>query len=177
MVADERLRSDRFPRASAYHPEWVLAGVSGGANPLRLTEWLTESLDLNPGMRVLDLGCGRALSSVFLRREFDVQVWAVDLWFSASENGSHRASARIGKTPSSTPASRTRWIFSVALNHRSVAQTCTPNSRRRKTDDIARPQPRSRTRMPGRRASASASHSVSHKGLAPPLTPASTHSG
>jgi SAM-dependent methyltransferase len=35
---------------------------------------------------VLDLGCGRAMSSVFLRREFGVQVWATDLWFSASEN-------------------------------------------------------------------------------------------
>jgi len=37
-------------------------------------------------MRVLDLGCGRALSSVFLRNEFDVEDWAVDLWFSVSEN-------------------------------------------------------------------------------------------
>jgi SAM-dependent methyltransferase len=43
-------------------------------------------MDLKPGMRVLDLGCGRAASSIFLRREFDVQVWATDLWFSASEN-------------------------------------------------------------------------------------------
>lgn len=86
MALDERLHSERFPRASAYHPDWVLAGVSGGANPLWLTEWLTEALDLRPGMRVLDLGCGRALSSVFLCREFGVQVWATDLWFSASEN-------------------------------------------------------------------------------------------
>ena len=86
VIADERLISDRFPRASAYHPEWVLAGVSGGANPLWMTEWLAEALDLRPGMRVLDLGCGRAMSSVFLRREFGVQVWATDLWFSASEN-------------------------------------------------------------------------------------------
>jgi SAM-dependent methyltransferase len=78
--------SGRFPRASAYHPEWVLAGISGAANPLWMTEWLCESLDLRPGMRVLDLGCGRALSSIFLRREFDVQVWAVDLWFDAAEN-------------------------------------------------------------------------------------------
>ncbi len=83
---DERLISDRFPLASRYHPEWVLAGVSGAANPLWMTEWLSESLDLQPGMRVLDLGCGRAMSSVFLRREFGVQVWATDLWFSASEN-------------------------------------------------------------------------------------------
>lgn len=37
-------------------------------------------------MRVLDLGCGRAKSSIFLAREFGVQVWATDLWISASEN-------------------------------------------------------------------------------------------
>ncbi len=83
---DDRFVSPRFPRASAYHPDWVAGGVSGGANPLWLAEWLAEALDLRPGMRVLDLGCGRAMSSVFLRREFGVQVWATDLWFSASEN-------------------------------------------------------------------------------------------
>ena len=86
MEPDRRLVVERFPRASRYHPDWILAGVSGGANPLWLTEWLAEALELKPGLRVLDLGCGRAMSSVFLRREFGVQVWAVDLWFSASEN-------------------------------------------------------------------------------------------
>lgn len=79
------LTSPRFPRASRYHPEWVRAGVSGGANSLWLTEWLAEELELRPGMRVLDLGCGRGASSVFLHREFGVQVWAVDLWFGADE--------------------------------------------------------------------------------------------
>ena len=63
-----------------------MANASGGANSLWLTEWLTTALELKPGMRVLDLGCGRAASSIFLRREFGVQVWATDLWFSASEN-------------------------------------------------------------------------------------------
>jgi SAM-dependent methyltransferase len=86
MTADTRLVSDRFPRSSQYHPEWVLANASGGANALWLTEWLTAVLDLRPGARVLDLGCGRASSSIFLRREFGVQVWATDLWFSATEN-------------------------------------------------------------------------------------------
>src|SRR3954454_2001280 len=86
MAPDERLTSGRSPRSSKYHPDWVLAGVSGGANPLWMTEWLTEAMDLRPGMRVLDLGCGRACSSIFLHREFGVQVWATDLWFSASEN-------------------------------------------------------------------------------------------
>ena len=86
MHADERLVSEQFPRASQYHPEWVLANASGGANSLWLTEWLASALDLRPGMRVLDLGCGRASSSIFLGREFGVQVWATDLWFSAAEN-------------------------------------------------------------------------------------------
>jgi len=86
MTDTARFVSPRFPRSSAYHPEWILGGVSGGANALWLTEWLAESLDLRSGMRVLDLGCGRAMSSIFLRREFGVQVWATDLWFSASEN-------------------------------------------------------------------------------------------
>jgi cyclopropane fatty-acyl-phospholipid synthase-like methyltransferase len=86
MTQDKRLVSDRFPRSSQYHPEWVLASVSSAANALWLTEWLTTALDLRPGMRVLDLGCGRAVSSIFLHREFGVQVWATDLWFDVSEN-------------------------------------------------------------------------------------------
>ena len=77
---------DRFPVAARYHPDWVRASASGGANALWLAEWLAEAIELRPGMRVLDLACGRAMSSVFLHREFGAQVWAVDLWHSASEN-------------------------------------------------------------------------------------------
>lgn len=86
MTPDTRLLSERFPRSSRYHPDWVLTHASGGANSLWLTEWLTTAMELQPGMRVLDLGCGRASSSIFLHREFGVQVWAVDLWFSPKEN-------------------------------------------------------------------------------------------
>ncbi|MGH7578090.1 MAG: SAM-dependent methyltransferase [Longimicrobiales bacterium] len=86
MASEQLLISDQFDRSSRYHPEWIIASASGGANALWLTEWLAGALDLRPGMRVLDLGCGRASSSIFLRREFGVQVWATDLWFSASEN-------------------------------------------------------------------------------------------
>ena len=57
-----------------------------GANPLWLAEWLCGDVDLKPGMRVLDLGCGRARSSVFLAKEFGVTVTAVDLWNSAADN-------------------------------------------------------------------------------------------
>jgi SAM-dependent methyltransferase len=78
--------SDFRDAEQQYHPEWVVASASGGANSLWLTEWLTTAMELRAGMRVLDLGCGRASSSIFLRREFGVQVWATDLWISATEN-------------------------------------------------------------------------------------------
>jgi SAM-dependent methyltransferase len=94
---DERFTSPRFPRSSGYHPDWIQASVSGGANPLWLTEWLAEALDLRPGLRVLDLGCGRAMSSIFLRREFGVEVWAADLWFNPSENLQRIRDAGVGE--------------------------------------------------------------------------------
>ena len=84
-AVDNRLVNARFPRTSKYNPYWILENCFG-ANPLWLAEWLAESMSIEPGMRVLDLGCGRAKSSIFLAQEFDVQVWAADLWVSASEN-------------------------------------------------------------------------------------------
>lgn len=76
---------DRFPRSRRYALDWIKEGAMG-SHVLWMTEWLCERMDLRPGMRVLDLGCGRAKSSIFLAREFGVQVWAADLWIAASEN-------------------------------------------------------------------------------------------
>ncbi len=86
MSVSTSLFVPQFPRSCAYHPDWLLASASGGANSVWLAEWLTTALDLKPGMNVLDLGCGRAASSIFLAREFGVKVWATDLWFSSTEN-------------------------------------------------------------------------------------------
>jgi cyclopropane fatty-acyl-phospholipid synthase-like methyltransferase len=93
MTLDQRLVSERFPRSSNYPPDWVSA--SGGANALWLAEWLAAALDLRPGLRVLDLGCGRASSSIFLRREFGVQVWATSAsWAAAGAVWSWRIRSR-----------------------------------------------------------------------------------
>jgi len=94
-IRDTRFVSERFPRASAYHPDWIVANASGGAHVLWLAAWLSTAIEFLPGMRVLDLGCGRAMSSIFLRREFGVQVWAVDLWVSAAENIQRIRDARV----------------------------------------------------------------------------------
>jgi len=37
-------------------------------------------------MRVLDLGCGRGVSSIFLAKEYGVLVWATDLRINATDN-------------------------------------------------------------------------------------------
>ena len=81
---DRQLQA-RFPRSARYDRDWLIDGAFG-ANPLWLAEWLCEDTPLQPGMAVLDLGCGRAKTSIFLAREFDVNVWAVDLWIDPQEN-------------------------------------------------------------------------------------------
>ena len=74
-----------FPRAVQYDREWIRQH-SMGENVLFNLESLTEQIPFRPGMRVLDLGCGKAISSIFLAKEFDVQVWAVDEAVSATDN-------------------------------------------------------------------------------------------
>lgn len=57
-----------------------------GPNSIRIIEEMTRSVDLKEGMRVLDLGCGKGLTSIFLAREYGVTVYATDLWIPATEN-------------------------------------------------------------------------------------------
>ena len=76
---DDLDRPDRYPLSSKYDPAWLLE-LDMGPNPLWLLEDLSQDLDLRPGMRVLDLGSGKGATSVFLAREFGVEVVAADLW-------------------------------------------------------------------------------------------------
>ncbi|MGW0230608.1 SAM-dependent methyltransferase [Actinopolymorpha singaporensis] len=89
LGTEEQLRRvltvERYPRSSTYDQLWVVDNLMG-PHPLWAAEALTQVMLLRPGMRVLDLGCGTALTSIFLAREYDVQVWAVDLWVEPTEN-------------------------------------------------------------------------------------------
>lgn len=75
----------RYPRVEKYDGSWI-AEHWMRPHPLWLLEKLCEHLDLKPGMKVLDMGCGKGLTSVFLAREFGVTVFANDLWISPTEN-------------------------------------------------------------------------------------------
>lgn len=92
--AQQMLSDERFPRSEKYDPQWILSNQMG-PSALWLTESLSNRMTFQPGMRVLDMGCGTALSSIFLAREFGVQVWANDLWIKAEDNYERIAEARV----------------------------------------------------------------------------------
>lgn len=74
-----------YPKSTQYDEQLVNENLMG-PNSLKMLEELTCGMDLHPGMRVLDLGCGKGLTSIFLAKEFGVTVYATDLWISATEN-------------------------------------------------------------------------------------------
>ncbi|RDE15413.1 MAG: SAM-dependent methyltransferase [Candidatus Thorarchaeota archaeon] len=84
-LALELLKNPKYPRTAKYDPEW-LVGLDMGCPTFWLLERLCEAMELRPGMRVLDLGCGKAGGSIFLAKEYGLQVWAADLWISPNEN-------------------------------------------------------------------------------------------
>jgi len=55
-----------------------------GGGALYLAARMVRTMRLRPGDVVLDLGCGKGETSIFLARHFGVKVIAVDLWTSAT---------------------------------------------------------------------------------------------
>lgn len=74
-----------FTKSNKYDFDFVKENMMG-PNSMKILEELSESLKLEKGMRILDLGCGRGLTSIFLAKEYDVTVFATDLWISATDN-------------------------------------------------------------------------------------------
>jgi cyclopropane fatty-acyl-phospholipid synthase-like methyltransferase len=75
----------KFLKSNKYDKKFVDENLMG-PNSMKMLEELLQSVKLEKGMRVLDLGCGKGLTSVFLAKEFGVQVFATDLWIGATEN-------------------------------------------------------------------------------------------
>ena len=77
------------PTSTASNPLFdrdLLLSTMMGPNCVRFAEELTANIPLSPNMRVLDLGCGMGLSSIYLARTFGVRVFAADLWINPSDN-------------------------------------------------------------------------------------------
>lgn len=72
-------------KADKYDKDFLRENMMG-PNSMKILEELLKDFNLDSSMRVLDLGCGRGLTSVFLAREYGVQVFALDLWIAATDN-------------------------------------------------------------------------------------------
>jgi len=79
-----------YPELAGYSRADIHEGLQGQGG-LFLASDMARMLNLQPGMRVLDLGSGAGTTSIFLARTYRVSVYAVDEQF--PESLSQRASA------------------------------------------------------------------------------------
>ena len=138
--------TEPFPRASRYAAEPWTKALPMGPNAMWLMESLCSAVYLEAGMRVMDLGCGRAVSSIFLAREFGVEVWATDLWIPPTENwerarvpGCRRlsqetsfsqplSSAAAAMLPTTAPANLTKSSMAKSRFAKSAMRRARPSS-------------------------------------------------
>ena len=74
-----------YPKAEKYSFDHIRDRIMG-PNPIKLLEELLTDHAIPEGATVLDLGCGRGLTSVFLAREYGFRTFAADLWIDPTEN-------------------------------------------------------------------------------------------
>ena len=80
-----KLRLPQFPLSAKYDISWLNENEMGPCATW-LAEFLLAAMPLRAGMKVLDLGCGKAMSSIFLAKECGASIWATDLWIDATAN-------------------------------------------------------------------------------------------
>jgi cyclopropane fatty-acyl-phospholipid synthase-like methyltransferase len=87
-IESSSFRSTLFPLSAAYDKTWIKRN-SLGENVLYNLESLCEVMEFKEGMRVLDLGCGKGATAIFLAKEFGVEVWAIDQYITPSKLPAH----------------------------------------------------------------------------------------
>lgn len=85
--------TDRFISNDKNHD--YLKATMMGPNAMRVSEELASHLTIHKDMRILDLGCGMGLSTLFLAQKYGATVFAADLWISPTENYQRFQSAGI----------------------------------------------------------------------------------
>lgn len=80
-----RIAMTDYPELSGYSWEECHQNSLGGG-ALFLASEMAQMMNLEAGMRVLDLGCGYALSSIFLAKHYGVTVVAADNHISPKAN-------------------------------------------------------------------------------------------
>ena len=83
----------------AFFQKYMTADTLMGPNSLRILEELFQRhpLSLTSDEKVLDLGCGKGLTSYAIARETGATVYANDLWIAAEENARRFAAWGVGE--------------------------------------------------------------------------------
>ena len=83
----------------ANYKEYMTEEVLMGPTSARILEELLAKhpVEQNSGNKVLDLGCGKGLTSLILAKETGAQVYANDLWIPAEENANRFCQWGVGE--------------------------------------------------------------------------------
>ncbi|NLD20071.1 MAG: methyltransferase domain-containing protein [Clostridiales bacterium] len=84
----------KYERAKKYNE---FMNLIMGPNPVKLGEELLLNNMIPRGSRVMDLGSGQGLTSVFLAKEYGFKVYAADLWSEPEENAKFFAKAGLSQ--------------------------------------------------------------------------------
>jgi SAM-dependent methyltransferase len=94
-----RLDPARHPELSRWSRDEIYDdGQMMAPGGLLLAKTLADALSLRAGERVLDLGCGRGQTSIFLASRYQAQVTSVDLWIGTNERQQKAASAGVDRS-------------------------------------------------------------------------------
>ncbi len=104
----------RFGERTDFRRDFLMENMMG-PNCVRIAAEILQKISLKPGMRVLDLGCGKGLTSIFLAKEFGVQVFATDLWIEATEN--YNRFQGLGLEEKIIPIHSDAWALPFAQNY------------------------------------------------------------
>ena len=75
----------KYIKTEKYDKNFIKENIMG-PNPLKMLEQILDKHPIEKGTTVMDLGCGKGLTSIFLAKECGIRVFATDLWISATEN-------------------------------------------------------------------------------------------
>lgn len=75
----------KYIKSEKYNKDFIKENIMG-PNPIKLLEELLNENPLVTGETVLDLGCGKGVTSIFAAKEYKARVFATDLWITPTEN-------------------------------------------------------------------------------------------
>ena len=75
----------QYTKANMFDKAFINENIMG-PNPAKLLEQLLTLHPLKANQTVMDLGCGRGVTSVMLAKEYGQHVFAADLWIAATDN-------------------------------------------------------------------------------------------